>query len=40
LRAAGAGALPEASAGAACCGGPVGSALMMLTAGIEAEEGK
>ena len=41
LRATDAGALPDASAGAAACGGgPVGSAFMMLTAGIDDDEGK
>jgi hypothetical protein len=35
---AGAGGLAVASAGAAAC--PLGSALMMLTAGIEADDGK
>src|SRR5579859_5235982 len=37
LRAAAAGGLAVASA---CGGGPVGSALMMLTGGIEADDGK
>ena len=40
LRPAGVGGLAAASEGASVCCGPLGSAVMMLTGGIDAEDGK